>query len=78
MMFPLQSLKPVDYLLIGHITLDITPHGTRIGGTAAFAGLTAHALGLRVGIVTSWGAEEKLGALNQIPIVSYPTEHQNP
>jgi sugar/nucleoside kinase (ribokinase family) len=74
MMFPLQSLKPVDYLLIGHITLDITPHGTRIGGTAAFAGLTAHALGLRVGIVTSWGAEEKLGALNQIPIVSYPTE----
>ncbi len=74
-MFSISPLEPINYLLIGHLTYDITPDGPRIGGTAAYAGLTAHALGLRVGIVTSWGAELPLGKLKNIPIISYPAEH---
>jgi hypothetical protein len=73
-MFSLTPLEPIDYLIIGHLTRDLTPQGPRLGGTAAFAGLTAHALGLRVGIVTSWGAELPLGPLRPIPIISYPAD----
>ncbi|MES0360219.1 MAG: PfkB family carbohydrate kinase [Anaerolineales bacterium] len=61
--------------MIGHITQDMTPDGPRIGGTATFSGLMAHALGLRVGIVTSWGAELPLGQLSEIPIVNLPSDH---
>lgn len=74
-MFNLTPLEPINYLIIGHLTRDLTPSGPRLGGTAAYAGLTAHALGLRVGIVTSWGAELPLGNLRHIPIISYPAEH---
>lgn len=45
--------KPVDYLLIGHITHDKREHGFTPGGTVTFSGLTARALGRKVGIVTS-------------------------
>lgn len=74
-MFNLTPLEPINYLIIGHLTRDLSPSGPRLGGTAAYAGLTAHALGLRVGIVTSWGAELPLGNLRHIPIISYPAEH---
>ncbi len=74
-MFSLTPLEPINYLIIGHLTRDLTQSGPRLGGTAAYAGLTAHALGLRVGIVTSWGAELPLGNLRHIPIISYPAEH---
>lgn len=67
-------LEPVDYLLIGHIAVDQTPLGLRLGGTVSYAGLTARALGLRVGIVTSWANEVPLGPLQHIPIVSFPTD----
>jgi len=73
-MFNLTPLEPINYLIIGHLTRDLTPSGPRLGGTAAYAGLTAQALGLRVGIVTSWGAEIPLGNLRHIPIISYPAE----
>lgn len=47
-------LRPyIDYLVIGHVTQDMTPEGPVIGGTAAFAARTARALGCRVGVVTS-------------------------
>lgn len=70
----LTPLEPVDYLLIGHIAVDITPQGLRIGGTVAYAALTARTLGLRVGIVTSWAAEVPVGTLGDIPIINLPTE----
>jgi hypothetical protein len=73
-MFPLTPNDPVDYLLVGHLTRDLTPLGPRVGGTAAFAALTARSLGLRVGIVTSWAADLPLGPLRDIPIVNYETE----
>ena len=64
------SREPVDYLVIGHVAHDLTPEGSRLGGTAAYSALTARALGLRVGIVTASGPETSLDALNGIPIVS--------
>jgi len=63
------SLEPVDYLVIGHVAHDLTPEGPRLGGTAAYSALTARALGLRVGIVTTSGPETSLEPLNGIPTV---------
>ncbi|MFZ6029186.1 MAG: PfkB family carbohydrate kinase [Chloroflexota bacterium] len=74
-MFALSTSEPIDYLLIGHIACDITPDGLRLGGTAAYSALTAHALGLRVGIVTAWGEEIKPEPLQGIPVVNFPAEH---
>lgn len=68
-------LKPIDYLVVGHITVDQTPQGKRLGGTAAYAALTAKALGMRVGVVTSFGGELSLRPLGDIPVVSFPAEH---
>jgi sugar/nucleoside kinase (ribokinase family) len=73
-MFELTPLQAVDYLLVGHIAVDMTPAGAQLGGTAAYAGLTARALGLRVGIVTSAAADAPLEALSGIPIVNVPAE----
>lgn len=52
-MYRMAPLEPIDYLIIGHLTKDLTPTGPRLGGTASFSSLTARALGLRVGILTS-------------------------
>lgn len=74
-MYRQMSIEPVDYLMIGHITQDITPDGPRLGGTATFSSLTARALGLRVGLVTSWGGELPLDPLRGIHVVNLPSEH---
>jgi hypothetical protein len=68
------SLQPIDYLVIGHITVDQTPTGPRLGGTVSYSALTAHSLGLRVGIVTSWAEDIPLGLLADIPVVNFRTE----
>lgn len=49
-----------DYLLIGHATADLTPEGRFLGGTVSYAARTAHAFGLRVGVLTSAAADEPL------------------
>jgi sugar/nucleoside kinase (ribokinase family) len=72
-MSDLAALEPVDYLAIGHVAHDITPEGYRLGGTAAYSALTAQALGLRVGIVTSHGPETSLEDLGDIPVHSLPS-----
>jgi len=74
-MVSLIPLDPVDYLVIGDLSCDLTPDGPRIGGTAAYSSLTAQALGLRVGIVTAWGGELPLDRLAGIRVVSVPAEH---
>ena len=66
----LNLVSPVDYLVIGHVAHDLTPTGPRLGGTAAYSALTARALGLRVGIVTSVGPETSLSSLEDIPVIS--------
>jgi sugar/nucleoside kinase (ribokinase family) len=74
-MLSLVPLEPVDYLVIGHLTEDVTPTGMRLGGTAAFAALTARAFGLRTGIVTSVGKSTSLEALHGIPVLKVASEH---
>ncbi|MBE9523882.1 MAG: hypothetical protein IMY76_02205, partial [Chloroflexi bacterium] len=66
--------EPIDYLAIGHITCDLTPTGERIGGSVSYAALTAHSLGLKVGIVTAWGEDGSLGPLSNIPIAGIVCE----
>ena len=77
----LVPLAPVDYLVIGHLACDLTPAGPRLGGTAAYGALTARALGLRVGIVTAWGGEVPLDALEGIQVgytlVDHSTTFEN-
>ncbi|GAB4540269.1 MAG: PfkB family carbohydrate kinase [Anaerolineales bacterium] len=74
-MLQLVPLQTVDYLAIGHLTVDVTPRGKQLGGSAAYAALTARALGLRVGIVASFGADAPLNALAGVPLVHVPAEH---
>lgn len=64
----LLAIEPIDYLVIGHLAYDLTPGGERLGGTAAYAGLTAQALGMRVGIVSAWGQDTDLSVLDRIPV----------
>lgn len=70
----LKPIEPIDYLVIGHVTEDITPEGPMPGGTASYAALTARALGLRVGIVTSFAAGREIPQLDGIPMICHPSE----
>lgn len=70
----MSELRPVDYLLIGHVAADLTPTGKQLGGTVSYAALTARAMGLRVGIVTSAGKDAPLHLLDGIQIFNIPTE----
>lgn len=74
-MLELVSLQPVDYLVVGHVAADVTPTGFQLGGTVSYSALTARALGMRVGIVTSSGKDMPLQALDGIPVVNIPSEH---
>jgi sugar/nucleoside kinase (ribokinase family) len=67
--------EPVDFVAIGHVTLDQTPRGTRPGGAAYYAALTAQRLGLRVGLLTSFGPDFPRDAVPAgIEMVSVPAE----
>lgn len=56
----------IDYVVIGHICADLQPDGsTRLGGTALFAALTAHRLGLHTAILTACAPGFDLSALPQ-------------
>ena len=68
-----KTLKPVDYLVIGHLACDITATGLKLGGTASYASLTARALGYHPGIVTAWAGEIPLDPLEGIQVYSIPT-----
>ena len=72
-MYNLVPLEPVDYLVIGHLSHDLTPSGARLGGTVTYSALAARAMGLRVGIVTASGPETDLKALNDVLVVSAPS-----
>lgn len=70
----MSDLRPVDYLLIGHVAVDLTPTGKQLGGTVSYSALTAKAMGLRVGIVTSVGEDAPLQLLDGVQIYNLPTE----
>ncbi|TAK23146.1 MAG: ribokinase [Chloroflexota bacterium] len=42
-----------DFVIVGHVTIDVVADGMIPGGTATFAGRMAANLGARVGVVTS-------------------------
>lgn len=63
----------IDYLVIGHLTEDITPIGSRLGGTAAFSSLTAQSLGLEPGIITSHAPGLDTAPLTSIWIHNKPS-----
>lgn len=48
------------YLLIGHITADLTPEGRLLGGTVSYAARAAQAFGLSVAALTSTAVGEPL------------------
>jgi sugar/nucleoside kinase (ribokinase family) len=68
------ELTPIDYLVIGHIAKDQTPQGATIGGTAAYAGRTAHAHGFRTGLLTSYAADIDLRLLQGMQIRNVPSQ----
>jgi hypothetical protein len=63
-----KTIKNINYLSIGHITLDIHKNGNSTGGTAAYAAVCAQALGRYPAVLTS-GIEELIPQqLNEIQI----------
>ncbi len=73
-MFTLPYVDPIDYLIFGHLTKDLTPSGPKMGGTASFSALTAQALGLRVGIITSCDPGLDRSRLNDIQVIIKPSD----
>lgn len=65
----------IDYLIIGHVAKDLTHEGPVIGGTVAYSGRTAHALGLCVGAVTSTGPDLDIGPLSDLRMKCLPAEN---
>jgi len=64
-----------DFVAVGHVTLDRTAGGVRPGGSAYYAAVTAHRLGLRVGVLTSFGPDFPPGALPAgIEVVNIPSD----
>ena len=62
-----------DFVAIGHVTLDRVGEAIRPGGAALFAAITAHRLGLSVGLLTSHGDDFPLDLIPpKIEVVSIP------
>ncbi|MGV8027045.1 MAG: PfkB family carbohydrate kinase [Anaerolineaceae bacterium] len=69
------SSNEISYLILGHITQDLTPSGVELGGTAAYSGLTACALGHSVRLVTAYPQEGKLPSAKKLVIQRCSTEN---
>lgn len=67
----------VDYLLLGHITVDrLDDQRVVLGGTATYAGLTARNMGARVGVHTSAAYEPGLiETLGGVLVARIPAEY---
>ncbi len=66
--------RMIDYLCIGHLTEDVTPDGITIGGTAAFSILTAKALKVSCGLVTSYKEAHLPERFDGITAITQTTE----
>jgi pfkB family carbohydrate kinase len=67
----------VDYLLLGHVTVDrLDDKRVAMGGTATYAALTARNLGARVGVHTSSAYEPGLiDTLRNVFVARIPAEY---
>ena len=64
-----------DFVAIGHVTLDRFGESTRPGGSALYAAVTAHRLGLSVGLLTSHAEDFPLEVIPpRIEVVTVPAE----
>jgi 1D-myo-inositol 3-kinase len=64
-----------DFVAIGHVTLDRFGESTRPGGSALYAAVTAHRLGLSVGLLTSHGDDFPLEVIPpKIEVISIPAD----
>jgi 1D-myo-inositol 3-kinase len=64
-----------DFVAIGHVTLDRFGDAARPGGSALYAAVTAHRLGLSVGLLTSHADDFPLEVIPpKIEVVSIPAE----
>jgi hypothetical protein len=63
-----------DYLVVGHVTKDLTPSGPVLGGTAVYAGLTAFRLGMRTRVVTAAGSDLNLDPLSELEVFTLPAD----
>lgn len=70
-----QRYENIDYLAIGHLTVDLVDGTRRLGGSAAYAALTAQAMGLKAGMLTAYGDELPIDALAGVAIANSPVEH---
>ncbi len=64
--------RAIDYLIIGHLAQDGAGAASRLGGTAAYAGVTAAAMGRQVGLVTSTAPGLDLEPLSDIDLANSP------
>jgi sugar/nucleoside kinase (ribokinase family) len=63
-----------DFVAVGHVTLDRFGNALRPGGSALYAAVTAHRLGLSAGILTSHGDDFPLEVIPpQIEVVTVPS-----
>lgn len=70
------TVETIDYLVIGHITRDIVAAGNLVGGTVAYSGRVAHALGCNTAVLTSCELDyEGLAALTQLALEVIPATH---
>ena len=67
-------IDPIDYLVIGHLTRDLTPEGSIVGGTALYATLTAKAMGVRVGVITAGEYDHMTPEMEGVTLVNLPSE----
>jgi sugar/nucleoside kinase (ribokinase family) len=68
-----RAAVPVDFVAVGHLTVDELSSGLRPGGSALYAGLFAHRQGLRVGLLTSYAPDFPFDVLPpDIEVVSVP------
>ena len=66
----------MDYLVIGHISRDVTPAGNMVGGTVSYSGRTAQALGCQTAVLTSCQPDyEGLAQLNALTVEVIPSAH---
>ncbi len=64
-------METIDYLVIGHLSRDVVAAGFAVGGTVAYAGRAAQAMGANVAILTSTVSDEPgIAALSGVQVCS--------
>ena len=69
-----EKFRP-DYLILGHISKDITQDGSQPGGTALYSGILAQRMGLEVGLITSCESLPDLPDLAGMHIIHFPSKN---